>query len=134
MQENDIKKWIDLGGKIGAHTYSHYPLSRLSFNEQLREIQSNKDHLEKIVGGSVNSFAYPHGVEGTWNSDTLRVLEKLEFGTAMTCCRRIIDPSAPKYNKYEIPRFDVNDVFSKHGDFILRDSICNLRSIVSKAS
>jgi peptidoglycan/xylan/chitin deacetylase (PgdA/CDA1 family) len=49
------------GIEIGAHTVSHPRLDELPRTEADAEIRSCRRALEEIVGGPVETFAYPHG-------------------------------------------------------------------------
>ena len=72
---------------IGAHTCSHPHLSRLSFDEQRREIEDCKTDLEKIIGKSVRHFAYPYG---DYNQETLQIVRDIGFETAVTTSGRSV--------------------------------------------
>ncbi|MDH0176241.1 polysaccharide deacetylase family protein [Aeromonas dhakensis] len=47
--------------EIGGHTLTHPRLSKLTSEQQLHQIQANKQKLEQLLGHSLVSFAYPYG-------------------------------------------------------------------------
>lgn len=47
--------------EIGGHTALHPSLPCLTSEEQKEEIGTNKDYLEKCIGKSIQSFAFPFG-------------------------------------------------------------------------
>ena len=47
--------------EIGGHTHQHSLLSALASGDQKREIETGKARLEELLGGPVQSFAYPFG-------------------------------------------------------------------------
>ncbi|MGN5161442.1 glycosyltransferase [Aeromonas dhakensis] len=47
--------------EIGGHTLTHPRLSKLTSEQQLHQIQANKQKLEQLLGHSLLSFAYPYG-------------------------------------------------------------------------
>lgn len=62
MTAEQIKAMADSGYiEIGGHTLSHPMLSKLSEQEQRREILENKQQLEAIINKPLISFAYPYG-------------------------------------------------------------------------
>lgn len=46
---------------IGSHTVSHPHLNQLSTDKQKTEIEQSKTWLERLIGQSINTFAYPYG-------------------------------------------------------------------------
>lgn len=49
------------GATIGAHGYSHRPLTRLLNGELEREMAGAKRYLEDVIGRRVATVSYPHG-------------------------------------------------------------------------
>lgn len=60
-----VKELQDLvrvdGGSVGAHGYTHRPLTRLMNGELEHEMLGAKQYLENIVGRPVTAISYPHG-------------------------------------------------------------------------
>ncbi len=72
---------------IGAHTCSHPRLSKLSVEEQRREILECKEDLEHILGKDVRHLAYPHG---DYNNETIEIVKILGFKTAVSTSGRFV--------------------------------------------
>lgn len=74
ITELRVKGWL-----VGWHTYSHYPLSSLSEEEQKREI----DELAPFDMKSV-VFSYPYGELASVNADSIRVAEEGGYPSAVS--------------------------------------------------
>ena len=61
MSEAQLRDLHSQGFGIGAHTILHPILDYCSPEEVEREIGGVREHLQGIVGGQVNGFAYPNG-------------------------------------------------------------------------
>ena len=69
------------GDPVGAHTYSHPQMARLSFAAQLAEIDRGRRVAETIIGRSILPvFRPPYGA---YNSTTLRAASQAGFGTVL---------------------------------------------------
>lgn len=64
---------------IGAHTVSHPKLDTLSYEKQYKEIADSKQHLEQLLGHTIDHFSFPHGAH---NANTLAICRELGFRTA----------------------------------------------------
>lgn len=80
LPEENIKKIDNNGFEIGAHTYSHKYLSKLSLNEAQIEIVSGKDYLEQLLGKGVIHFCFPGG---KYNSELIKITRRY-FSSART--------------------------------------------------
>jgi peptidoglycan/xylan/chitin deacetylase (PgdA/CDA1 family) len=58
------------GHRIGAHTFSHPILARLSRERQRREIEESMERIEAELGERPTLLAYPVGVRGAFNWET----------------------------------------------------------------
>ena len=106
---DDLKRLVDDGHELGLHGYDHKVLPRLSFEEQKRNIQANIDFLAPISGKSQLSVAYPYGF---CDNATKRALKELDIVTGYSMKREIITPK-DLIERWEMPRYDVNDCFDK---------------------
>lgn len=61
MSHEQIKRLIENGIEIGAHSMTHKPLCSLSDEELYQQIVESKHSLEKEFGIEVVSFSYPWG-------------------------------------------------------------------------
>jgi peptidoglycan/xylan/chitin deacetylase (PgdA/CDA1 family) len=92
--------------EIGAHTVSHPVLARLSAAEQRAEIRESQATLSKLVGGPVESFAYPYGEEGDYDESTEAELAAAGFERA---CTTRPAPVRPDVSRFRIPRLVVRN-------------------------
>lgn len=92
--------------EIGAHTVNHPKLSKISIDEQLKEIAESKSTLEKLMGLPVLSFAYPFGGKGTFDEDTLNLVAKNGFNYACSNIHRRVNRNS---SPHALPRFIVRN-------------------------
>jgi peptidoglycan/xylan/chitin deacetylase (PgdA/CDA1 family) len=98
--------------EIGIHTHSHKTLSRLSAAEQEHELRLCHDILHDQIGLTSPFVAYPNGIKGSWNEDTIAACARLGFRGAFVLNRQYATPS-DFAGRWAISRFDVNDVFER---------------------
>ena len=66
----------------GNHTYNHYVLSSLSYQEQYEEIRRAQEYLARIPNIKISSvFSLPFGDSEHLNSDTFSVLRELRYSS-----------------------------------------------------
>ncbi len=61
MTEAELRQLHALGHEIGAHSMTHPHLDMCSSAEAAYEVTASKQHLERVLGDPVTSFAYPYG-------------------------------------------------------------------------
>ena len=105
LSKDDIKKLVLNGNVIGSHTVTHRVLSRLSYQEQYKEIKTSFDFIDSIVIQDYKSFCYPYGYRSSYNADTLEVLDCLRVDDACSFDNKI-QHGIPE--KYELSRIDCN--------------------------
>ncbi len=76
-EDAELMSWEDIkfldqkrhshGLSIGSHGFTHRLLGTLTPNEQRWELLSAKENLEKVLGHSIHSLAYP---AGSFSTDT----------------------------------------------------------------
>jgi len=85
MRWSEVRQIAENGVDVGAHTVSHPMLSRLQDHQELvREIEDSKRRIEEEVHRPVAHFCYPYGHREDFNDETLNVLERCNFQTAVT--------------------------------------------------
>jgi len=89
--------------EIGAHTFNHPMLSRLSADEQEDEIARSKHDLENMIERPIMSFSYPHG---SYSEVTIEIVNRLKFHHACTVGHGLV---TRKTNPFLLPRFTVLD-------------------------
>jgi peptidoglycan/xylan/chitin deacetylase (PgdA/CDA1 family) len=107
MSVDDLKRLADAGVEIGSHTHSHRVLPRLDFAEQKQEMETSVGLLEKVIGESRCSLAYPFGFH---DEDTKRAARELDLLAGFAGGRRPITDEDVRV-RWSVPRYDVNDCF-----------------------
>jgi len=100
-----------------VHGHSHRVLSRLSEAEQRVELGTCLDVLRRTCGLADVHASYPYGIDGSWNDATKRVAASLGLASATTKVRAITKP-ADLRGRWELPRYDVRDVFDDSGALV----------------
>ena len=77
------------GCDIGAHSMTHPELDCLDRGRAAEEIRQSKDVLEQLVGGPVESFAYPHGYH---DREIKRLVAEAGYGSA-AAVRNALSPT-----------------------------------------
>jgi hypothetical protein len=75
------------------------------------------DYLRQTCGLSEIHASYPYGIDGSWNEATRRVAASVGLASASTKVRAITKPSDLKA-RWELPRYDVRDVFDASGALV----------------
>ena len=102
MSENDVIKMHKSGMEIGGHTVNHPILSNLSSDETLIEIEDNKKNLEKLLGISLNTFAYPNGKPiRDYGLKDIKILKELGYVSAVSTAWGFCDS---KTDTLQMPR------------------------------
>jgi carbamoyltransferase len=117
LSASDLRKCQDAGLEIGVHGHSHRVLSRLSEDDQRIELGTCVDFLRQTCGTTELHASYPYGIDGSWNEATKRVAASLGLASASTKVRAITKPSDLKA-RWELPRYDVRDVFDASGALV----------------
>jgi len=104
----EIREISSLGFEVGSHGLSHTPMSRLSVNEQSKEMVESKSFLEAIVERPVKSFCYPYGRKSSYTRSTVGLLEASGFASSLSVDPRDITIADLQTSIYEIPRYDCN--------------------------
>src|SRR5205085_1706664 len=71
LTHRDLRSLSSEGFEIGAHGFSHVPLSRLT-KELSKEVADCKPILEDILGKEVQMFCYP---QGRFDANVLHVVK-----------------------------------------------------------
>ena len=112
MTPDDLRRCQDAGLQIGGHGHRHRVMSRLTEDEQREEIATAGEYFRAAFGLTSLPWSHPWGFAGTWNETTTRLLAGSGFSCATTMVRAIVKP-ADLRGRWEIPRFDVRDVFDE---------------------
>ena len=82
MNEEELREVAAAGIEIGAHTITHPDLSRLDYDACLNEVGGSRRELERLLGVSVRTFAYPFCRYGP---AARAAVERAGFEAAVTC-------------------------------------------------
>ena len=89
------------GATIGAHGYSHVPLTKLSPVDMVQELAKSKKSLEQILQSPIYTMSYPFGLV---NDDVRAAVERIGF-TQAACSRwGFVTPSTDRLMQ---PRVDI---------------------------
>jgi len=95
------------GMHIGAHTYDHYWLNRISEEEQRSQFTRNIEFLSELTSGqNERTMAYPFG---GYNTTTLKLMKEFNFRAGFTTMVDTIDHN-DQFSAFELPRLDTNDL------------------------
>jgi peptidoglycan/xylan/chitin deacetylase (PgdA/CDA1 family) len=89
------------GVQIGAHSLTHPLLSTRSEEEQRNEIEESRRELQRLTGGAVRAFSYPHGSLDAFDATTVRLVRAAGYATACTATGGI---AVPECDPFLIPR------------------------------
>ncbi len=105
LSVKELKEITKSGNILGSHTVHHPVLSRLSNEDQYKEIYESFEFLSKIYNMNYKSFCYPYGYKSSYNDITLKILDQLKIDDAV-----IFDNALQNLpiKKYELSRIDCN--------------------------
>jgi peptidoglycan/xylan/chitin deacetylase (PgdA/CDA1 family) len=93
----------DDGFEFGSHTVSHPVLSRLSAEEQAREVARARDVLEAGLGRPVRAFAYPYGREWDYDDRSVDALRRAGYVSAAASMPGLVGPNTDPFRLLRIP-------------------------------
>jgi peptidoglycan/xylan/chitin deacetylase (PgdA/CDA1 family) len=108
LDEAMIREMAAAGIVFGYHTHTHRMLSRLSPDEQQRELADGVDWIRALTGQESIPFCYPWGGPQTYTVDTVGMLERLGYSLAFNTVRRRLRIGHD--GRFELPRFDTRDL------------------------
>lgn len=56
-----VKKINDAGHEIGSHSNTHPHVNNLNYEENIKEIETSNDKIEKLTGKRTNLYRAPYG-------------------------------------------------------------------------
>nr|MBI3611654.1 polysaccharide deacetylase family protein [Nitrospirota bacterium] len=103
-----LKEMADAGMTLGGHTRNHRVLSRLSPDEQRREVAGVPAMIGDLCGQRLVPFCFPYGLAGTYGTETLRAIEEEGYASAVTI---VAEPVRfGQAQRFELPRLDTRDI------------------------
>ena len=81
FNSNDLKKLNSLGHLVGLHSHNHPTLlEKLTYDEQKNEYEQCLSSISRILDKPKNEIKYMSHPCGSYNNDTLKILEELGIG------------------------------------------------------
>ena len=104
MAWSELHSLLDAGVVVGSHAVTHRSLGRMSIGEAEEEILGSRAALERELGKSVTSFAYPYGTRADFNNTVAAVLRRGGYRLAFTSQHGAI---RPRMDAMLLPRIKV---------------------------
>lgn len=93
------------GMSFGSHTHTHRILSKLSLDEQRQELRISREMMERELGRTIETFAYPVGDLGSYNADTLHALTETRYSHAFSFVQGV--NRLPAEDRFQIMRIGI---------------------------
>jgi peptidoglycan/xylan/chitin deacetylase (PgdA/CDA1 family) len=108
LSVEQIREMDAAGMVIGSHGVNHYVFSKLSVDEQRREISTSFAQLARILGRPVTTFCYPYGGRHTFTMDTPALLDAAGSLFAFDVDPRDVTAEDLTRSPQALPRYDCN--------------------------
>ena len=106
LSAEEVRTLSSTGVTIGSHTHRHPILSRLSAQDQKREIEKSVGLIENLTGRRPSEFAYPNGSPLDFNATTIAVLRGSGIQLAVTTIQGYVTSA---HNPLALPRMGLSD-------------------------
>jgi peptidoglycan/xylan/chitin deacetylase (PgdA/CDA1 family) len=94
----EVSQMARNGIEFGAHTRTHPILSRIDDHGVVQaEIEGSKIRIEEQLGIPVKHFCYPNGGRADFNDETIAIVKKCGFQTAVTTERGVNSSNADPF-------------------------------------
>jgi len=94
---SEIRAMSNNGIDFGAHTVTHPILTRISLEQAKSEIFQSKSEIENRLNKPVTAFAYPRGMAGDFNTQTMALLKQAGFKCAVTAIPSMVSQQTDAY-------------------------------------
>ena len=84
MNWDEIREMRAAGMEVGSHSLSHTILAHLSEEEQLKELSKSKEIIERELGETIPSVAYPVGRSTTYTTVTAKLAARCGYQLAFS--------------------------------------------------
>jgi peptidoglycan/xylan/chitin deacetylase (PgdA/CDA1 family) len=97
---------------IGAHTFSHYPLTLCDSQQAEFEIVKSKTEIEKHLNIAVNHFSFPRGHKEDFNSEHITIIKREGMKSSGTTIRGYNLANADDYQlkRVGLPQYVKSDL------------------------
>lgn len=110
MSTEEIRQMQATGMIIGSHAVNHPVMSKLTTDNQEKEIKESFNFLEQITDGlTLRTFCYPYGGFYSFTEDTEKLLEDNGCLFSFNVESRDIDAFSLKNRLQALPRYDCNE-------------------------
>lgn len=96
-----LQKLERRGVRIGSHSVTHQPLSTMSVEQVIHELETSKEQISRHLANQSNIFCYPIGAKCDFNETTKKLVQRAGYEGAVTTLpgylRANVDP-------FSIPR------------------------------
>jgi len=104
----DEAREMQAGGMaFGSHSHSHEILGKLPYASQLEQLTLSRRILERELGRSIFTLAYPVGQRESFNDETFQALAAARYTTAFSFYSGVNIPG--KIRPYDVLRAGVED-------------------------
>lgn len=109
LKPEELRTLHDGGMIVGAHSVNHFLMSKLSREEQAREIRESFAFLENLMPLTQKSFCLPYGGSASYTEETVELLEAegCDFTFDVNARDIVKDDFAPNRRQL-LPRYDCN--------------------------
>jgi len=104
-----LKKMKENNMIIGSHSVSHPVMSKLSYKEQLLEIQNSFNFLDDIDCLNHKTYCHPYGGFHSFDSNTIKILDQINVKYAFNVESKDISKKHITHSKQYLPRYDCNE-------------------------
>jgi peptidoglycan/xylan/chitin deacetylase (PgdA/CDA1 family) len=107
MTESQLRRLLDMGMELGAHTVTHPILTALQPAEAGLEIAASRARLEEIAGAPIKLFAYPNGRPGRdYSAEHVAMVRDAGFETAVSTGWGCVRPGTDRLQMPRIAPWD----------------------------
>ena len=94
------------GMTFGSHTHTHPLLSKLTFQQQVNELRTSRDILERELNCPIDTIAYPVGQRDSFSSTTVEAARHTGYRLAFSLYSGINHPG--KIDAYNVLRTGIH--------------------------
>jgi peptidoglycan/xylan/chitin deacetylase (PgdA/CDA1 family) len=76
------REMLHSGMAFGSHTHTHHILSKLTAEEQLAEVQTSREIMQRELQVPIDVLAYPVGSRHTFSEETVKALKTAGYRAA----------------------------------------------------
>jgi peptidoglycan/xylan/chitin deacetylase (PgdA/CDA1 family) len=115
LSESEITDLVEAGMHVGSHTVTHTVMSKLSPDNQRRELSESFDFLSDLLGElPIRSYCHPYGGAHSYTDETISLLEDAGWLFSFDVDSRPITASVLRNENHRLPRYDCNEF--RYGD------------------